>query len=527
VSDAPQTPYDEIPYEGRPVEVTHPDGLGAVAALLGMRPAPPDRCRVLELGCTDGGNLVGMAVTLPGSRFLGIDLSPRQVADGQAVVRDLGLSNVELRTQSILEVDDTFGQFDYIICHGVYSWVPAEVRDKILSVCKRNLAPAGVAYVSYNALPGWHLWGPLRDLARFHARRFDGAAEQTRQVRAFLERTARSFAGSNEIYHAALRGQIEDLRKYRDTYLFHEYLEDANEPVYFLRFVGRAAEHGLQYLEEVCPSPLPSAVAAEAVDADAVDALGPDLLDREQYLDFLRGRSFRRTLLCHADVPLSRPFSAQALTGLCLSALARPAATPPDVESGAVEEFRTEDGKTGATDDPALKAALTHLAAVTPQTVPFAALWAHVADRLGGASEPARSSLGQGPVWLAEGLLKAYQAGLLALHLQGRRFAVRPGDRPVASPLARLQAARGEIITNLCHRPVELGLFERAVLRQLDGTRDRAALLTTLADLVTGGALTIRADGKPLQEPAQVRRVLEMALPRWLDALASMALLVA
>jgi methyltransferase-like protein len=525
VSEAPQTPYDEIPYEGRPIEVTHPDGLGAVAALLGMRPAPPDRCRVLELGCTDGGNLIGMAVTLPGSRFLGIDLSPRQVADGQAVVRDLGLSNVELRAQSILEVDDTFGQFDYIICHGVYSWVPAEVRDKILSVCKRNLAPEGVAYVSYNALPGWHLWGPLRDLARFHARRFDGAAERTRQVRAILNLIAGSVADSNEVYHAALRGQVEDLRKYRDTYLFHEYLEDANEPVYFLRFVARAVEHGLQYLEEVCPSPLPSAVAAEAV--AAVDALESDLLDREQYLDFLRGRSFRRTLLCHAEVPLSRPFSARALSGLCLSALARPAAAPPDVESGAVAEFRTEDGKSGATDDPALKAALTHLAEASPRTVPFAALWAHVADRLSGAPEPARSSLGQGPLWLAEGLLKSYQAGLLALHLQGRRFAARPGDRPIASPLARLQAARGAVVTNLCHRPVELGPLERAVLRQLDGTRDRAALLTTLTDLVTGGALTIRADGKPLQEPAQVRRVLELALPRWLDALAAQALLVA
>src|SRR5262249_50413347 len=160
------------------IEMTHPDCLAAVAALLGLRPAPPDRCRVLELGCTDGGNLIAMALTLPESRFVGVDLSPRQVADGQAVVRDLGLTHVELRALSIRDVADSFGQFDYILCHGVSPWVPAEVRDKILSVCKRNLAPRGVAYVSYNTYPGWHLWTPLRDLARFHTRCFGEAAER-------------------------------------------------------------------------------------------------------------------------------------------------------------------------------------------------------------------------------------------------------------------------------------------------------------------------------------------------------------
>jgi SAM-dependent methyltransferase len=524
MTETPQTSYDEIPYEGRPIEVTHPDCLGAVAALRGLRPAPPDRCRVLELGCTDGANLLAMSVALPESRFVGIDLSPGQVAHGQAVVRELGLANVELRAAGILDVDDSYGQFDYVICHGVYSWVPAEVREKILDVCRRNLAPQGVAYVSYNAYPGWHLWAAMRDLARFHARLFDGAAERTRQVRAFLGLAARSLAGSDQVYHRALRERIEDLRPHVDAYLFHEYLEDVNEPVYFRDFAERAAAHGLQYLDEAVPTPLPSAIGAEVL--DAVEALPVDALDREQYLDFLRGRSFRRGLLCHAGLPLSGPPSAEALTGLCLSGLAWPAADRPDVESDALEQFRTQDGKSGATDDPVLKAALTHLAGVWPQTVRFSDLWARVAARLGQASEPARSSLGHGAAWLAEGLLGCYQAGLLDLHLQGRRFAVTVGERPVASPLARLQAAGGSVVANLCHRPTDLGQFERATLRRLDGTRDRTALLEALADLVVQGQLVIRADGQPLREPAQVRRILELSLPRCLEGLASKALLL-
>jgi SAM-dependent methyltransferase len=522
--ESPPTSYDEIPYEGWPIEVTHPDHLGAVAALLGLRPAPPDRCRVLELGCTDGANLLAMALTLPDSRFVGIDLGSRQIAHGQSVVRDLGLTNVELRAASILDVDDSFGQFDYLICHGVYSWVPAEVREHILSVCRRNLAPQGVAYVSYNTYPGWHMWAVVRDLARFHAERFDGAAERTRQVRAFLDLTARSLTGSDQVYHRPLRERVEDLGQHGDAYLFHEYLEDVNEPVYFRQFARRAAAHGLQYLDEVSPTPLPSALGGEVL--SAVEAMPADPIDREQYLDFLRGRSFRRTLLCLAGVPLSRPPSAQALAGLCLSALAFPAAERPDVESATVEEFRTMDRKSGATDDPVLKTALTYLAGVWPQTVAFADLWARVEARLGQAPEPARSSLGQGPAWVAEGLLGCYLGGLLDVHLQGRRFAAAPGERPVGSPLARLQAANSSVVANLCHRPVELGQLERAVLRQLDGTRDRAALIEPLETLVGQGLLGIRAEGRPLQEPAQVRRVLETVVPRCLEGLAAKALLV-
>jgi SAM-dependent methyltransferase len=143
---ARHTSYDEVPYESYPFAQTHPDRLATVATLLGLRPPRVDHCRVMELGRAGGGNLLPMAATLPESRFVGVDLSGRQMAEGQKVVEALGLENIELKHRSILDIDRDFGRFDYIICHGVYSWVPAPVQDKILEVCGQNLTPNGVAY---------------------------------------------------------------------------------------------------------------------------------------------------------------------------------------------------------------------------------------------------------------------------------------------------------------------------------------------------------------------------------------------
>ena len=167
-----QTPYDEFAYVSRAHPQTHPSRLAALAKLFGMQPAPLSGCRVLELGCASGGNLLPMAAQTPSASFLGIDLSGRQIADGQAVIAELGLSNIGLRHLGIAHVDESLGKFDYIIAHGVYSWVPQEMQEKILSICKENLAPNGVAYVSYNTYPGWRMRGMIRDMMLYHARPF-------------------------------------------------------------------------------------------------------------------------------------------------------------------------------------------------------------------------------------------------------------------------------------------------------------------------------------------------------------------
>jgi SAM-dependent methyltransferase len=187
MSASPRTSYDEVPYDSYPFPQTHPDRLATIATLLGLQPAPVEHCRALELGCAAGGNLIPMALTLPDSTFLGIDLSARQIDDGRQTVAALGLTNIELRQLSILDVDASFGRFDYLICHGVFSWVPAAVQEKILAICAAHLAPHGVAYISYNTYPGWHLRGMIRDMMLYHAQQFREPAVRVRQARNLLD----------------------------------------------------------------------------------------------------------------------------------------------------------------------------------------------------------------------------------------------------------------------------------------------------------------------------------------------------
>jgi len=184
--------YDELPYDSHPFVQTTPSRLATVATLFGMNPVPIDKCRVLELGSAAGGNIAPLAELYPDSEFVGVDLSARQIADGQKVVQAAGLKNITLRHASITDVDESYGKFDYIICHGVFSWVPDPVRQKILAVSAALLNPQGVAYVSYNTYPGWHMRGMIRDMMRFHAMLFDTPARRVEQARALLDFLAQS-----------------------------------------------------------------------------------------------------------------------------------------------------------------------------------------------------------------------------------------------------------------------------------------------------------------------------------------------
>ena len=242
--------YDEVPYDSHPFAQTHPSRLFVVASLFGMRPTPVARCRVLELGCAAGGNLLPMAEMLPDSEFLGVDLSARQIASGQELVKQFGLKNLELRHASITDISPKEGMFDYIICHGVYSWVPEAVRDKIMEICQKQLTPNGVAYISYNTYPGWHLRGTIRDMMRYHSARYASPQDKTAQSRALLDFLAQSVRQDGSAYSLLLKTELETVQKQADHYLYHEHLEENNDPLYFHQFADKARARGLKYLGE-------------------------------------------------------------------------------------------------------------------------------------------------------------------------------------------------------------------------------------------------------------------------------------
>src|SRR5277367_5351155 len=107
--------YDRVSYPTSAHTSTHPDRLAIMAKLFGMTPTPIERCRVLELGCNDGWNLIPMAFGLPESEFIGVDLAAQPIARGRAAIGALKLANIRLEQADLLEFPAAFGEFDYIV----------------------------------------------------------------------------------------------------------------------------------------------------------------------------------------------------------------------------------------------------------------------------------------------------------------------------------------------------------------------------------------------------------------------------
>ena len=181
------TAYDEVQCPSAVYSPTHPGRLASIALLSGMEPTPADRCRVWELGCGDGFNLLAMAGGLPESEFVGIDLAEQPIALGNAIATRIGQRNVRLIAKDVAEDCSDLGQFDYIIAHGLFSWVPQHVRERVMKMCRTNLSPGGVAYISYNAYPGNHMRDLVRGMMRYHVAHFDNPTVQIQQARGLIK----------------------------------------------------------------------------------------------------------------------------------------------------------------------------------------------------------------------------------------------------------------------------------------------------------------------------------------------------
>jgi methyltransferase-like protein/SAM-dependent methyltransferase len=468
--DAQTSSYDAVPYSVCAFPQTRPDRLAAIATLFGMDPAPPDRCRVLELGCASGGNLIPMGLSWPGSRFVGIDLSERQIRDGRRIAGELDLSNVDLKCLSILDASRELGMFDYILCHGVYSWVPPEVQDKILQICHDHLHPSGVAYVSYNTFPGWHARAAIREMLCYHTERFDDPGDRIREARGLLTFLVRSVGSHDAAFDSMIRQEMAVLAATPDSYLLHEHLEDYNEPLYFHQFVDRAAAKDLQYLGEAQIAVMLASRLGPEIET-TLRHISPDLLQMEQYMDFLRNRMFRQTLLCHNSVALDHALRPEAAQRMWIASAAKPISDQPDLQSDAPEQFSTGESHHGTltTRDPLMKAAMTHLSRIWPESIAYNDLLAAAAEGEAIASDHSRQ--------LATRLLHCYTSGLVEFSLSPPRFVARVSDRPLASPYARRRAREGQKVVNMRLESIVLTEPARLVLQHLDGQHDRAALV--------------------------------------------------
>lgn len=460
--------FETMPYTSHPFADTRPSHLAAIAGLLGFPAPDPRKARVVELGCASGGNIIPMAAQFPEARFLGIDLSPRHVDLARDRIAALGLTNIEVQQGDLGEPGIVDGEWDYALCHGVFSWVGPDVQAQILQTCHDCLSDRGLAYISYNVLPGWQLRKVVRDIFLFDDDPLKGAPERVARGRWLLEQLAEGTAEDSQ-YGQLLRSEVQTLSRQPDSYIMAEFLVDENLPCYFHDFAARAKAAGLGYLGESKLTLNAPGASNPKLDEKLRTLAGPDQVMYEQYHDFLTGRQFRQSILFRAapNAGYRRDFEAGPLTAMHFAAQLQ--SSPVEGKPGAMH-VRKPDGMGFSTNDPAVAAVFDHMAECYPATRSPRQLLDHLAT----LPDLDRNNLSQR---VMQALMRTAMAGLVTAGQVPVRCGTGKEARPTIWPLARQELKTGQTwVTTLAHTPVGLDAASRRMAPLLDGTRDRAAI---------------------------------------------------
>jgi SAM-dependent methyltransferase/methyltransferase-like protein len=458
--------YDRVPYPGSADAETHPRHLEAIALLSGMQPADLTSCRVLEIGCASGRNLLPMACEFPDSRFIGIDLAAEQINEATSIARELKLDNVEFRHASLTDIDQSWDEFDYILCLGVFSWVLPETQERILATLNSNLALQGVGVISYKTYPGWYQLDVLRDALRIAAATTEVPSQKIKNAReylAFLANAVPEDAPNGRLYH----NEHAYLSEAADHYLFHDYLAENSYPLYFHEFHRRVVEHELQYLGELNFTynalPTDNAQSREFLTSQP-------FVERCQALDFINNRSYRKSIICRGDVQLNPELEAGHVQALKVSLSEIPKPTNFSIGTTEPLSFNYASGRF-AVAAPFGKAALRYLVDVYPRSVSIREL-CQGANRLLPEEVRHMGAAGsRGEELLATAMLGALQAGLVQVCRHAPELANTISEQPLASPLVRAMAAGSRVVVNHCHQNIKLSADAATLLTQLDGTR--------------------------------------------------------
>ncbi len=504
------TSYDQVEYDSYPFPQSSPERLATIATLMGMQPAKLEKCRVLELGCSSGGNIIPLADRFAGSSFVGIDASVKAIEKGQAAIAATRMTNIELRQADILDVDASYGQFDYIVIHGVYSWVPAHVQKKVLEIFAERLNENGVAYVSYNTYPGWHFRGMIRDVMAYHAKFFDTPEQQLNEARSLVNFLSKSVPVDNNPYGLLLSRELELLKDKHSYYLYHEFLEEFNVPLYFHQLAERLEQHGLQYLGEADFSSMSASNFPPQVER-MLKGVSDDTIRMEQYMDFVRNRMFRQTLVCHKSVTLNREIGWETILSLFVASNAR-TEQENDLHSSKPVTF-ARPGSTMTTREPLVKAAMECLAEHWPKSIRFTDLVTLARRKLDPTPQlisPERVRHEQRAI--AVPLLRCFATTHVDLSVCPTAFSLKPDELPMVSNLARYQAGESNQLTNLNHQTVSVSDIQRQLMLRLDGKNDRK--------------LVAHDEGSEIRDPARIREMLSGVLESNLNSLAKKALLL-
>jgi len=522
VESSTMTSYDELPYPLYTFPATHIARLGATARIFGCDAVEPRQARVLELACAQGANLMAMAQLFPEAEFVGVDASRKQIDEGHDILRDTGLTNVHLIAGDLSKLEEPLGEFDYIITHGLFSWVPHEVQEAVLRIYQQNLKPHGVGYISYNCLPGWRMRGALRDMMLMHTAGLTDTKEKVAQAKALIKFLSEA-CGQDSAYGKYLGGELNLLAACDDSYIAHEFLEEANEPFYFTDFLKRLVPFQLQYLGEADPA---SMVVENLPDkaAQTLKSLKLTQVALEQYMDFVRNRTFRTTLVCHAAVPLNRNVEPSRLEGLMVAPLVTLKSEPTPENPVAV--FAGAGTMEFTVNTPATIKLFTKLAARGARATDPRSLARDVAAEL--PPEDVAAAGGEDPVveQLVTMLLQGYFRKIVDITLGPLSVRTPTGEEAEILPLARWQAAHNSRISTSRLEMLNADAFTRQVLILADGTRNREELIGALIAANARQDFVVREGETPLTDPDKLRLAIGQLLDVALERLGNAGLLL-
>lgn len=384
VNESLRARYEAIPYVHGPAPHSHPARMAGVARLLGVPAAEPDRCRVLELGCGSGLNLLAMAERLTGSEFVGVDVADTHIVMANRAAAACEIRNARFIRSDLLDLTPEADSYDFVIAHGVYSWVPEKVRDRLLAICAAVLRPNGLAYVSYNTQPGWGVLGGLRQILMDELRRAGGYAEQQAHALRLLSALETSFANVPGAYAAMMRELIAGMRQKPIALVMHDELSEVNDVCTFLEFTAHAGRHGLHFLSEAHFAAMPLEHLPPQA-RDALATLNLDALRAQQMVDLIGNRRLRASLLTRQAVPRVPALETSVVRQCVLSSNLRVDVANVDLAPDRELEVAGLPGVRFRVHEPVLKAFLAVLAAAAPERMHFAEVVEEVRRRLSAA----------------------------------------------------------------------------------------------------------------------------------------------
>ena len=452
--------YESTRYLGLPIAAAHPFRLAWTSRVHGGPQPDLIGARILEIGCGDGATLLPLAAHQSSWRVHGIDASRQAIGFAQDGALAANLANATFACEDLAASTVEADSWDIVIAHGVYSWIDPERRAALLRLAYSALAPNGLAYISFNALPGWSVRGTVRH-ALLHSH------EQSHEV---LDRML-AHVGA-DAWGSLLAAELRRARDCRDDYRVHEYLSAHNEAFWVGDFVRDAAANGLRWIGDA-QFDLNEGRPYEQLRA----SLGIANPRAEEMIDLIGYRQLRCAVLARDNSPISAaPDDAALLHDAVIAGVIAPLRQPFILDDAIAESMRSAGGVDIDVQGSLAKAALLELARIYPSGLRYEDLLDHARRIL---HEHGLHTQADAHREVAEGVMRLWRAGALELRSHMPVVAgIRPNP-PKVSAFTRYEATVRPAISSPLGILLPLDASDRAMVAQFDGSQTEFDLRKT------------------------------------------------